>query len=369
MSVPAEQMQQEPGFTPTETNKGTIKSAQERIFERLNKQDDAPPQTPEGKGEVHPEAEVQPPEKALNTEVEQEPQVDSKATTEDTDEGEPVTRFSDLSDHLNVDEDYLLSLTMEAKVNGEARSPTIKDLLTNYQKGESADHKLSKVAEQQKQFEAEKAKYEEQAKQDRERLSAMYHELESLMTQDDRDLEVLRHSDPGEYAARVQEKQLRMQRAEQVRQQLSQESVQRTREQYQQMVALERQRLLTAIPEWQDEKTFQTEALGVRKYLMDQGFQDFEIDGKSNQFGGIEHPGMVDHRAYLIARKAMLYDQAKSGTAPKKEKLKTLPKVGTGKQVSKSDAKQTQAAEARMQLKKSGNVKDAAKILQQIMNS
>ena len=364
MSVPLEQMSQKVDVEP---NSGTLKSAQDRIFERMNKQDDTPPK-PAGEGDVHPEVEAQPPEEALNTEVEQENEVDSKATTEDTDESEPVTRFSDLSDHLNVDEDYLLSLTLDAKVNGEARSPTIKDLLTNYQKGESADHKLSKVAEQHKAFEAEKAQFEEQAKQERERLSAIYQELESLMPQDEAELEELRHSNPAEYAARVQEKQLRMLKAEQVRQQLSADSIQRTHEQYQKLVASERQKLLTAIPEWQDDKTFQKEAIDVRKYLMDQGFHDYEIDGKIHQTGAIEHAGMVDHRAYLIARKAMLYDQAKSGTVPKKERLKVLPKVGTGKQVSKTDMKEKESTEARMQLKKTGQLKDAAKLLHQIMN-
>ena len=104
----------------------------------------------------------------------------------------------------------------------------------------------------------------------------------------------------------------------------------------------------------------------MRSYLKEQGFQDWEIDGKIEN-GGIVHPGIIDHRAVMIARKAWLYDQSSKTAEPKKAKLKSLPKVGAGRPKQKDEVKQEKREEVRGMLRKTGTVEDAAKAIRLMM--
>lgn len=348
---------------------GSVKNASNRIMSLL--QEGKPPAKPE-----IPQAEATDPDEQV---VQDEEPEEVAVKTEEAEPDEPetdeapiedeaqVTRFGELSDHLGVDEDYLLSLSIDAKVNGQSRSPTIRDLLANYQKGESAEMRLMEAADNRKKFESEMAAEKEKLQQEWGRFQAMQSQLDAIFNEDDPQLEELRHSDPSEYAARMQERQHRQQRAEQLRQQLYLESAQKRNQEYERIVASERPKLLSAIPEWQDERTQQAEAVKLRQYLIDNGFRDYEVDGKFNN-GVLEHPGIVDHRAFVVARKAMLYDEAQKNSAPKKEKLKSLPKVGTGKKVTKSDVEQQRKQETRAKLKQSGQLKDAAAVIFEQIN-
>jgi hypothetical protein len=105
---------------------------------------------------------------------------------------------------------------------------------------------------------------------------------------------------------------------------------------------------------------------GVRKFLLERGFQDYEIDGRMNG-DAIEHYGLVDSRLVALARDAMLYNNAKKTSQPKKSKLKSLPKVGSGKRKTKSEIKQGDYEEIRGRVRKTGTTKDAALAIQQMM--
>jgi hypothetical protein len=350
----------EESITELEVQPGTVKNASDRIYQMLM------PDGEPSEDATHPETEATsevPEEPEQQAEQESEPE----AVEEPTEDSEPVTHFNELADHLNVEEDFLLDLEIPTKVNGEERSATIKDLIANYQKGESADVKLMDLAEQRKKIETEQAQVNEKLQQEWGRIQALQSELENLISGDEsRDLEVLRHSDPAEYAARVAERQTRLERAEKVRQQMLQEQAARLNDNYTRTVEVEKQKLLQSLPEWGDEKTAQKEMTGVRNYLKEAGFQDWEIDGKIEN-GVVTHTGLVDHRAVQLARKAWLYDQSKKSSEPKKTRLKSLPKVGSGKRKSKGEVKTEQAEEIRGRVRKSGSMEDAALAIQQMM--
>jgi len=341
----------------------TVKSAADRI---KNLMDGAPSE----EDVTHPDTEAQsePQEEAEQQQAEEQESEQVEAVEEPTEsEPEPVTHFNELADHLGVEEDFLENLIVPTKINGQSRDVTIKDLVSSFQKGESADLKLMDLAEQRKKIDTERSQYDEKLQQEWGHIQALHGELESLLSGDEsRDLEVLRHSDPAEYAARIADRQTRMERANKVRQQMQEAQAKKINEQYEKTVQVEKQRLFQALPEWGDEKVAQKEMTEVRGYLKDMGFQDWEIDGKIEN-GVVTHTGVVDHRAIVLARKAMLYDSAKKTSEPKKARLKSLPKVGSGKRKTQDDVKQEQYQEIRGRVRKTGTTKDAALAIEQMM--
>ena len=318
-------------------------------------------ETPEA-DTTHPEPEVA---EVVQAEAEETPTEDVDVPVEDTD---LVTHFTDLAEHLGVEQSYLETLLVPTKVNGEEREASIKDLLSSFQKGESADLKLMELSDERKQFNAELSKTKDQLSQEWGQIQALNTELQSMLSGDeDAEISSLRHTDPAEYAARMAERQLRYQRASKIQEELKTANAEKTLNEYGRMVQTERTKLIESIPGWADDKVREVETLKVRSYLKDQGFQDFEIDGKISN-GQLVHAGMIDHRLIEMSQKAMLYDEARKGSEPKKAKLKTLPKVGAGKPKAKSDVDKAKMTEVRGRVRKTGKLDDAAAAIAQIMN-
>ena len=341
---------------PVETDTSTVNHAAQRLASLMEG-------TPSVEAEPEPDTTHPEPEVAEVAEVAAE-----ETPTEPTEEDQ-VTHFADLAEHLGVEQSYLETLIVPTKVNGEEREATVKDLLTQFQKGESADLKLMELSDERKQFNAELSQTKEQLSQEWGRIQALNTELQSMLTGDeDTEISNLRHTDPAEYAARMAERQQRYQRASKVQEEMRQANAEKTLNEYGQRVQSERTKLIETIPGWADDKVRETETLKVRSYLKAQGFQDFEIDGKITD-GQLAHPGMIDHRFIEAFQKAMLYDEARKGTEPKKAKLKALPKVGAGKPKSKSEVSESKKKAVRGRARDSGDLNDAAEVIRQIMES
>ena len=343
---------------------GTVKSAADRILSIMDGEPSEDATHPEPEAESEVEAQAEPEQQQAEEQVEEEVEAAPEPTE---DESEPVTHFNELAEHLNVEEDFLLGLEIPTKVNGEERSATIKDLIAHYQKGESADLKLMDLAENRKKMESEQSQINEKLQQEWGQIQALRSEYEALLTgNSEQDLEVLRHTDPAEYAARSADLQRQKEKAKELHQQTQQLQNQKALENYGRNVEVERAKLPLVIPEWADEKTAKEEMTGVRKFLLERGFQDYEIDGRMNG-DAIEHYGLVDSRLVALARDAMLYNNAKKTSEPKKTRLKTLPKVGSGKRKSKGEVKREEYEEVRGRVRKTGTTKDAALAIQQMM--
>lgn len=306
--------------------------------------------------------------KAETEEVKAE-EPESSEEVEETSE-DVVTHFEELADHLGVEEDFLDSLKVSTKINGVEGTATIKDLVANYQKGESADQKFMELAENRKTQEAELEQAKTAMQQEWSRIQAMNTELQKLMNQDDdATLQELRYSDPAEYAARMAERNHKLSKAQEVQSSLQAEQQQKVNAEYQRLLTVEKQKLFQALPEWADEKTAERESNELRTYMKSIGITDAEIDGQFDNQGNVIKAGIVDHRAFVMAKKAMLYDKSRKATEPKKKKLKSLPKVGSGRPRSKGEAAQVKKQGIREQAKRSGKVDDAAAIIKQIMES
>jgi len=342
--------------TPVETNKGSVNAAAQAIEAMM---DETPPED-ETPPVVETPAE---PEKVESVEVTEPVEDEPAPSNEDV-----VTHFAELADHLGVEDEFLDTLIVPTKVNGVEGTTTIHDLVTSYQKGESADQKFMELAENRKKFDAELDQTKEALQQEWSRAQALNTELQNMLGgTDDASIQELRHTDPAEYAARMAERQQQVQKATQIQAQLAQENAGKVNESYTRRLNAERAKLLQVLPEWADEKTMEKENSELRGYLKSVGLQDTEIDGKFDPNGNLLSAGIIDHRAIVMARKAMLYDASKKTSEPKKKKLKTLPKVGSGKPRGKSEIAAADKQGVRERAKKTGSIDDAALVIAQLM--
>ena len=171
----------------------------------------------------------------------------------------------------------------------------------------------------------------------------------------DIDWERLRLEDPLEYVTKRQEFQEAKEKAEEVKTKAKQAMARSAAEKEQQwakVVEDEKSKLIAALPEWGETDSQRQLATELRSYAQTQGYSEPEIDS------------LVDHRSFLVLRKAMLYDQMQNAN-PKAKKLKGKPKViRAGKGASRTQAQRDALKTKRNQLKNTGQVRDAAKVFE-----
>lgn len=297
------------------------------------------------------EEEAQPPEfeEDESYEAEEEDDPDDYDAESEVDE--------DAEDEAEPDEepDDPAPQTYKVKVDGEEVEVSLDELQAGYSREADYRRKTMRLADERRALESEaegvRAKREEYG----QRLEALGRALEQYGPK--KPDATLRQADPAEYAAQLadwqeHQNQLQAVQAEQQRAQL--EAQQETLAQRQALLAQERERLYEAIPEWRDEEVARTEASKLKAYANDLGYPDEVIDR------------MEDHRAFVMLRKAMLYDELTTkGKAAIKEKAKKPSKTlepGSPKAKKKKDP----SATARRRLAQTGRVDDAAAAIEQL---
>jgi len=182
-----------------------------------------------------------------------------------------------------------------------------EEVVSGYMRQRDYTRKTEEVAAQRREVEAIRqqvaAEREERANA-LDVLDVLIGELhQELLGIDQARLNSLLDTDPKAYLRakeHIESKQARIRTAIQQRLALQQQAVQ---EQAQQMAAYaqEQQRILAdKLPEWRDPKRAQSEAREIESYLRGLGYQTEELNE------------LVDHRAVLVARKAMLFDKLKA---------------------------------------------------------
>lgn len=237
----------------------------------------------------------------------------------------------------------------KVKINGEEQEVPLSELVKGYQLESDYRIKTSQVAEQ--------ARAAQEQHQQAQQLQAQYAQVLQTYTQQLQAMQpqppnpALIESDPVNYLRQQQAFQAwqgQMQQAQWEQQQL--QAVQKDEaERFVKARVAEQMDLLTkAIPEWSDAEKAKTGKAELKSYLQSQGYAPGEVEQA------------VDHRAIVLARKAMLYDQmvAKQGAA--NQKVANLPpkapqRPGSG-EVSPTDGRTRHM----QNLKKSGSIDDAA---------
>lgn len=218
--------------------------------------------------------------------------------------------------------------------------------------------KTQELAEKRKAAETETAKAREERNQYAQNLSRNQALLEaSLQEQQQTDWHALRESDPVEFLKQwhlFTERQAALHQTRQQQDDIKAQDRAELERNFKIHVSDQRDQLLAKIPEWKDEAKQKAGVAEIKTYMQKQGLTEAEI------------MGVTDHRAIVMTRKAMLYDQmiAKASVAAKK--VSAAPQ-----RVERSTGGETNPLDKRtaafQRLSKSGRVEDAAGLFAQFL--
>lgn len=252
--------------------------------------------------------------------------------------------------------------TVEVEVDGKPVKLT-KAELAEAVKGQmrQSDYtkKTMELAEQRKATAAEAEQHRAERTQYKQNLQLLQAQAYAgLQEQQKIDWDALKASDPVEFVNQVriaQERQAALANSQAELQRVAQAEQAEAQETKRQNLAREQQDLLAKLPEWKDEGKAKAEQAAIAKYLVDFGYSKEDVDA------------VADHRAVILARKAMLYDQMLSKASAAQKKVENLPKRVERPSVSDASPQLDRRNAAYQRLSRSGKVEDAASLLSKFL--
>ena len=245
------------------------------------------------------------------------------------------------------------------KAAGEEREVTLDELIKSYQLGTDYTKKSQAVAEERKAVEAERQAVQE-AKALRDQYAQRLEIIEQMLNQPQEveNLEYLKETDPIGYAVKVaemsqKEKQLAQVRAE--RERIMQQQEYDRQQQMRQMISVESEKLVAAIPEYADPNKGETIRKEIRSFGKQMGFSDEEL---ANVF---------DSRAVLTLYKAMQYDKLQSSKPAVNKKVSEAPKAIKPGVSKPRDSNSEELRKLKARAKSSGRVADAASVFERFL--
>jgi hypothetical protein len=320
----------------------TVDQAQSAFANLLNATDESQEQTTEPV-----EATQDEPQEVTESEVE-------------TEEVEEQSQSEDLTDEVS-EEAQEEEAKYEIKVNGKPVEVTLDELMSGYQRDSDYRRKTMELADERRLLEEEvnKAKSESDAVAKlRQDYATRLSEIENSMQPDANiDWAKLYETNPDEYhrmKIQVENKSKALETIKAERQRAIQEQQQEQTKVFNQYLEQQKKLLAEKEPEYVDPVKGEGLRKDMTSYLKKEGYSDQELNM------------MVDHRSFVIAKKAMLYDKMMNSKISAKQS-KTVPKMvrsGTQKTINK-DSQQSKSLKSR--LKKTGSMKDAANVLKQFL--
>ena len=335
----------------------SLHDASERLLAKWNAED------PESPKEVI-ESEVKEEVKAAEVEGEDAPEeVEEEEAEQETQDEPEETSFQtidELAEALDLSpEDFMATLKARVKINGQDDEVTLAEAFKGYQREADYTRKTQEVADERREVEAQKQQIEQAnqlwQKQMQEAIatvdaatSAVLSDFQSI------DWDRLKVEDPTQFIIRQREYEQRHAQLQQQKTSLVEHNQQVQQQRMAEILPREQQALRASIPEWNDESVFEAERKAVAEYAMKQGFTKDQIDS------------LVDHKAVVMLRKAMLYDNAKSPAKPetvKKVTRKITKSMKPGARQNATTVKQEALDKAKKRLKRTGSERDMAAVL------
>lgn len=298
-------------------------------------------------------------------EVEGEPEAEAEPTEkEDAQDEQAEARFETLSELAEATgmepEEFLKSIKANVKVQGEQSEVNLADLIKGYQLESDYTRKNETFLNDKKEWEASREAEKTKLTAELEKAGYAFAMAQQELTRDYNaiDWNQLQKDNPQDYLIKRQqfgERQAGLdnainqatQNAQAIADQQKQEGDVKAQEHKQAEYDL----LMSAIPEWQDAKTFQAEGGKVHEFLFNNGFSSEDIQSLS------------DHRIYLLARQAMNGVKAAKDVDLVKKKVVKAPKLVKPNARQNVNPNQQNVTRLRKQLKKSGSVNDLAELL------
>lgn len=240
--------------------------------------------------------------------------------------------------------------TFKVKVDGEEVEVPLDELLKGYSREQDYTRKTQAVAEQRKAAEAEAKALADARTEYSSRLEQLASVLQANEPKVDQSL---RQSNPAEWSAQMhqlrqwQEQKVALE-AEQTR--TREEAAREEAKQRDEYVRQERERMLSAIPEWKDETVAQAEQASLYAYAVERaGLSPEEADQ------------IADHRVVTTLRKAMLYDQLMAKKPEAKARVEAVKTAAPGARSNPTRA--TEERKARERLANDGSTDAAVQLL------
>lgn len=249
-----------------------------------------------------------------------DPPADDAAKSAETAEEEApqAQSLDELLASLKIDPQSARALNVPVKIDGVEKLVPLQDVLKSYQLEGHVNNKSIELSNQKVQFEQERDGWRQATQQALQQHQQMGQLALQMLNHDfsQVDWNTLRSQNPGEFAALQAEYANRQQQIagflQNVQAQQAQES-QHQQQLLQQAIAQERERLVQAVPEWQDQKAF-TEAQGkMVNYARSLGFKDAEL----NQ--------IYDHRYMRILHDAARYQELQAAKPQALKQVRQAP--------------------------------------------
>lgn len=243
------------------------------------------------------------------------------------------------------------------KIDGKEVEIPLKEALNGYQRQADYTKKTQEVATERKEVEAERERIQAERNHYAQNLNRIQAQLESgLQEQQQIDWQRLIDENPQEYLKQThlaQSRQAKLQQVYAEQQKLAAITQAEAHQRHVSFLQQQQEELLAKLPDWRDEAKAKAEKTALREYLLSQGYKEQDV------------AAVADHKAVLMARKAMLYDQmiAKANAAAKKvASVPRIEKPGTGVNpgIDKRGA-------AYQRLGKSGSIDDAAAVFASLL--
>lgn len=245
-----------------------------------------------------------------DAEEDEEQDEDSEEDSEEDDSEEDDFIEDDESPKKSESPEDLYDKLIPVKDGDFEGTVTVGEARLGYMRMQNYTRKTTEVAELRKEVEAQKQVYGATVQQLQEHLK--------VLTGEDRKPDpALRDTDPGEYAAQMADynalvEYRRNLEAEQKR--LQAEAFERQKKAFEEARSAAHQQLLEKLPSWKDDKVREREQRALVKFMKSRGYENEEI------------ASLIDPRAIIVIREALLYSQQKA-----KAKDKTVAKKGAGK--------------------------------------
>lgn len=219
---------------------------------------------------------------------------------------------------LVIPDDHKVKLT----IDGKEVEYTFGDLKAGVQKAEGADKRFAEAAAIRKEYTDKSQNLVTREGQLAQVLEYYIGQAQQTIEKEPNWAELIA-SDPQKYLVERhnwEQKQSQLLQARQVQENLRRQEAERQEASNQQRVQEAKAKLQTAIPEWADPKKAAEGAIAIDRYLHDQGIAP-------------EMRAAIDSAEVLvIARKAMLYDQAIAAAKARKGKPAAAAQQAQGQQ-------------------------------------
>lgn len=272
-------------------------------------------------------------------------------TGDESEEGESEAEAEE-SDDAEQEEAPEEEPSYTVKVDGKEQKVPLKELLSGYQRTADYTKKTQQLAAERRELESIKAEREHYV----ESLKQVKDLLEQAQPKEP-DWDTLIQQDPIQaYRLKMQFDRNREQKASVEAEQAKVRAAQEAEEAKAHVEYLTEQqnRLLEAIPDWKDAKKASAEKAKLIEHGVSYGYTPEELAQVS------------DARAVMVLRKAMLYDQLQTKQAAIKPSVQQSS-VKTARGGNASQSSSNDAARALKRLKSTGDVFDAAKVMEQFL--